>query len=104
MNTAKQMHKTFGSIFPDFSDDFREYKISMELYNGEKKIAQLRGCHVIHTAAGESVLKTTAIAYAVYSTKTRINLDQDHYIKGSNLRSKHTFIEIVNNTKVQMRS
>ena len=38
----------------------------MELYNGKNPVAQLCGCHDLHTANGESVLKRTAIAYVVY--------------------------------------
>ena len=38
-------------------------------------------CHDLHTADGESVLKRTAIVYVVYSTQTRIRLNQGHYIK-----------------------
>ena len=40
-------------------DDFHKYK---------KPVAQLRGCHDLHTADGESVLNRTAIAYVVNST------------------------------------
>ena len=42
--------------------------MSMGLYIGKKPIAPLWGCHYLHTADGESVLKRTAIAYDVYST------------------------------------
>ena len=37
----------------------------MGLYNGKKTLDQLRGCHDLHRADGEFLLKRTAIAYVV---------------------------------------
>ena len=78
--------------------------MSIGLYNGKKPIAQLCGCHDLHTTDGESMLKRTAIDYVVYSTKTEIRLNLCHYINGSHPLSKHAFIEIVNTTKVHRRT
>ena len=36
--------------------------MSMELYNVEKLVSQLWGCHDLHTADGEFVFERTAIA------------------------------------------
>ena len=75
--------------------------MSIGLYNGGNPVAQLCGCHDLHTADRESsVLKRTAIAYEVLSTQTGIRLNRGHDIKGSHPLSKHVFIEIVNTTKV----
>ena len=66
----------------------------------KKPAAQLRGCHDLHTADRESVLKTTTTAYVVYSTQTGIRLNRFYYIKGSHPISTHACFEIVNTTKV----
>ena len=55
-------------------------------------------------STGIRAKKRTAIAYVVYSTQTRIRLNQGHYIKESNPLSKHIFIEIVNTTNVHRRT
>ena len=44
----------------------------MGLNNQENPIAQLWGCHDLHTTDGESMLKRAAIPYVVYSTETAI--------------------------------
>ena len=75
----------------------------MGLYNGKRPVAQLRGCHDLHTADGESVHKRTVKADVLYSTQTAIRLNRGHYIKGSNPLSKHAFIESMNTTKVYRR-
>ena len=49
--------------------------MSVGLYNGKKTVAQLCGCHDLHTADGESVLKRTAIDDVVYLTQTGIRLN-----------------------------
>ena len=55
----------------------------MGLYNGEKPVAQLLGCHDLHTTDGESVIKRKAIACVVYSTQAGIRLNRGHSIKGA---------------------
>ena len=77
MNTAKQKHKTFGCIFPDFLSDvllviFINIKCQRDFIL-EKNVAQPGCCHDLHMACGESVLKRTAIAVVVYSTHTGID-------------------------------
>ena len=72
-------------MFPDFLNDvllmiFMNIKWQWHFIMG-KTVAQLSGCHDLHTADGESVLKRTAIAYVVYSTLTGISLNRGHYIK-----------------------
>ena len=57
-----------------------------------KTVVSLLGCHDLHTADGESVLKRTAIAYVGYSIQTGIRLNRGHYIKESHRLSKHAFI------------
>ena len=47
----------------------------MGLYNGRRPLAQLCGCHDLHKADGEPVLKRTAKADVVYSTQTGIRLN-----------------------------
>ena len=49
----------------------------MALYNGEKLVDQLSSCHDLHTADGESVLKTTAIGDVVYLTRERVDPRQE---------------------------
>ena len=72
---------------------------------GEQHVAQLWGLSwPTYTTDGEYVLKWIAIAYVVYSTQTRIRLNQGHYINVSDPLSKHAFIEIVNTTKVHRRT
>ena len=46
----------------------------MGLYNGKKPVAQLWGCHDLHTAHRESVLKRTAMAEVLYSTQSGLTL------------------------------
>ena len=69
-----------------------------------KPVAQLWGCHDLHTADGESVLKRTAIADEVYSTQTGIRMNRGHYIKGLHPLSKNAFVDIVNTTKVDLEN
>ena len=56
----------------------------MELCNWKIPVDQLLGCHDLHTADGESLLKRTAIADVVYSTQTGIRINRGHYIKEAN--------------------
>ena len=84
--TAKQKQKTFGWIFSDFLSDVLLkisiiIKCQLDFIMGKNLIAQLSGCHDIHTADGKSVLKRTAIADVVYSTLTGIRINRGHYIK-----------------------
>ena len=55
----------------------------MGLYNENKSVAQLSGCHDLHATDGKTVLKRTAIADVVYSTQTGIILNRGHYIRGN---------------------
>ena len=90
----------FFQIFKQCSlDDFHKYKMSMGLDDGKKPVAQLCGCHDLHTADRESVLKRIAIAFVVYSNQTGIRLNRGHNIKESHPLSTHAFIENVNNTR-----
>ena len=57
----------------------------------KKNVAQLRGCHDLHTADGESVHKRTAIDDVVYSTQTGISLNRGHYIKSNHPFRKHFY-------------
>ena len=41
-------------------------KCHLGLYNYKNTVVQLRGCHGLHTADVEFVLKKTAIDYVVY--------------------------------------
>ena len=85
MNTAKHIFSRF--LKPYSLDDFHKYKMSMRPYNEKKQlnkpVAQFWGCHDLHTADGESVLKRTAIALVVYSTQTGIRINRGHYMKRS---------------------
>ena len=49
--------------------------MSMELYNGNKTVAQFCGCHDLHTTDREFLFKRTATADVVYSTKGLFRLD-----------------------------
>ena len=60
---------------------------------------KLLGCHDLHTADGEFLLKRTAIAYVLHWIKPGVSLN--NYIKRNYPISKHTFIEIVDTTNMQ---
>ena len=45
-----------------------------------KRVAQLWGCHDLHTVDGESMLKIMAISYVVYLIPIGIGLNRGHYI------------------------
>ena len=107
MNTAKQEHKTFGLIFPDYLSHihlviFKNIKCQWDFIM-EKPVVQLWGCHDLNTTDREFVLKRLVIAYVIYSTQTGTTLNRGHYIKESHPFSQHDFIEIVNTTKVHRR-
>ena len=55
----------------------------MGLYNGEKAIVHLCGCHDLHTTDGEFMLKRQAKAFVVFRAPIGIRLNLGHYIKGS---------------------
>ena len=95
-------------IYPDFLSYvlliiFINIKCQWDFIMGKKHVAQLRGCHDLHTADRESVFKRTVIDYVVYSIQTGIRLNWGHYIEENHPFSEHAFIEIVN-TKVHMHT
>ena len=68
VHTAKQMQYTLDIIFSDFLNDvflifFMNIEMSMELYIGEKPVAQL----LVDTTDGLPVLNGTAVVDAMYS-------------------------------------
>ena len=85
MKLKNRSRRHLGEFFPTCKrcslEDFHNYKMAMGLYNVKKPIAQLSGCHELHTTDGESVLKRTAIDDVVYSTLTGIRINRGHYIK-----------------------
>ena len=83
---------------------FMNIKFQWDCIMGKKPVVQLWGCHDLHTADGEFVLKITVIAYVMYSTQTGVSLNWGHYIKGNQPLSKHAFIKIVNTPKVHRRT
>ena len=103
MNTAKQRHITFNKvIFFDRRslDDFHKYKMSLGLYNGGKPVIQLCGCHDLHMADGEFVVKRNSDRFCGVFNSDWSPFKSRSFHKRT--LSKHADIEIVNTTKVHI--
>ena len=69
--------------------------MSKGLYNRKKTVVQLRSCHGLNTADREFLLKRL---------QTGVSINLGHFIKGNQPLINHTFIEIMNTTKLQRQS
>ena len=101
LNTAHQNHTKLCVNFSRFLeprslDDFLEYKMSMGLYNGEKLVVQLSGCHDLHATDGNSCSKEQCYLMCCFGFR-QFESRSLHIMKAP--LSKHAFFEIANTTK-----
>ena len=74
--------------------------MSMGLQNGEKPVAQLWCCHVLHTTDGNPCSKEQLLLMLCI----QLRLESRSLHKRKPTPFKHVFIEIVNTTKVHRQT